>query len=112
MIAVLAERPLHQEQRLAHYVNIWWWNAAWLLAVPVFLTARRWPWTALPLVIVSATPQWVVARVVKIRFYRVLEGGEVDLDFALLAYALATVMTCVFVVAAYTGTRRHQRPSS
>jgi hypothetical protein len=91
--AVLTDRPEGQDL-WTYYLNQWWWAAAWLLVIPVFLAAARWRGVAGPLVLGASAPQWVVVLV---------HTFDVNGLFHANAVIVAVTMTCAFALAAYLG---------
>jgi hypothetical protein len=88
-------------QNWVGYANPWWWNASWLLVVPLFVGARRFPRLGVVMFVCAAVPQFVVAAVVSSRYSSV--GGETDLAFGDLGMLLALGMTIAFGAAAALG---------
>jgi hypothetical protein len=97
VLAIMAIRTAagpDSAQNWVGYANPWWWNAAWLLVVPLFVGARRFPRLGIVLFLCAAVPQFVVAAVVSSRYSSV--GGETDLAFGDLGMLLALGMTVAF----------------
>jgi hypothetical protein len=81
------------------FVNPIWWNAGWLLVVPVFFGARAHPKAAWPLVLCAGLPQFVVAYVV-VQRYR--DSGWSD-GLEVLSYVQAAAMAIAFLAVALIG---------
>jgi hypothetical protein len=103
VLAIMAIRTAagpDSAQNWGGYANPWWWNASWLLVVPLFVGARRFPRLGILLFFCAAVPQFVVAAVVS-SHYSV--GGETDLAYGDLGMLLASGMTIAFGAAAALG---------
>lgn len=91
-------------------MNFNWWWAAYLLAVPVFLAARRYPRLAVVAALIASVPQWATAQIYFVRFS---ESGWGD-GLESFAYLYAVLMTLLFAGAAtwgaLIGRRRHLTP--
>jgi len=80
-------------------LNFDWWLGAFLLAVPVFVVARQYPWLAAIGVVIAAVPQCVTAYIHVVRFG---ESGWGD-GLESFAYLYAFAMTALFAGAATLG---------
>jgi hypothetical protein len=102
---LFTDRP--EDQGLWSYnVNPWWWDAAWLLVIPVFLAAGRWRRVAAFLVLSASAPQWVVALVILKRYGSAYDTYEIPGLVHVDAVIVTAVMTCAFALAAYLGSAR------
>lgn len=108
-IALFAYRPPHDVGRWEHYVSPWWWDASWLLVIPLFLATVRWHRVGLALVLCASVPQWFVARVVWDRYVTATDTNEIDGFFGLDAVLIAGGMTLAFAVAASLGSAQRRR---
>ena len=86
-------------------MNSDWWLAAYLLAVPVFVVAHRYPRLAVIGAVIVAVPQWATAH---IYFTRFVETGWGD-GLEGLAYFDAALRTVLFAGAAALGVHVQKR---
>jgi len=90
------------------YANLWWWEAGFLLSVPICLASWRHPRLAAVYVVVALGPQVVLPVVVAHRYAASGWGDGLEA----LGYVFPVLMTPLFSAAAVLGVvigRRTQR---
>ena len=89
------------------YVHVRWWLAAWLLVIPLFVTARRTRAVAWLTVVCAAVPQWVLLVVMhdRVDYVRGHTYESPDFPYDWAADVTVAGMTIVFVLTVLAGRR-------
>ena len=90
-------------------LNFSWWWAAYLLVVPVFLVARRYPRLAAVGAFIAAVPQFITAYVYVVRFGESGWGDGLESFAYLYAFSMTILFAGAAVLGLISGRRSRQR---